>query len=441
MSDAATTVTTAEELVEATRTEGAKVVVDGEISGMPMITLAPGVSLHGGVLRFGARGVRMTTDNTLDDITVLTEDHEAAILNDTSASTLGTLTLRNVITRGQIAILADGQVRSGHVHAEKVHVAGADVRARFDRPHGFGVDALQGAFTLWNRQADPAVELTADLLDIAAGTEEAPVRGSGVFVAGHGDWEGQADGGVVRVGELRTGPVFSDGGIADGTPDLISGGVFVVTGAIVERVESVGEVITFGQNDMVLDNWGVVERWTASAPVTSHGPSGIGFVNFGRIGLLDVRAPIVTTGKGARGFNLYDGSLSEARFDSIATSGDGSVGIQISKPLGTLSVSGSVTTSGGEGLSLVKGVQVVLKAIALSVKHGGIVDSISIGGELATHGDHVATLEVDGTIKQLIVAGGIHANGDGAIGARVVDDGVQLDGLVITSERGEAVAR
>ena len=46
--------------------------------------------------------------------------------------------------------------------------------------------------------------------------------------------------------------------------------------------------------------------------VTSHGPSGIGFVHFGDIGVLRVEAPIETTGLGARGFNVYDGSLNEA---------------------------------------------------------------------------------------------------------------------------------
>jgi hypothetical protein len=40
-------------------------------SGMPMITLRPGVRLHGGRLRFGSNGVRLTADNRLDDITVI----------------------------------------------------------------------------------------------------------------------------------------------------------------------------------------------------------------------------------------------------------------------------------------------------------------------------------------------------------------------------------
>lgn len=191
-----------------------------------------------------------------------------------------------------------------------------------------------------------------------------------------GDWDGKGAGGVLAVSQLRTGEIYTDGGIPAGPPDLISGGVFVISGARVEQVTTAGAVTTYGQNDMVLDNRGTVTTWTATGPVTSHGPSGIGFVNFGDIDLLDVHAPIRTLGKGVRGFNLYDGSLREARFAEIETTGDGSVGIQISMPLGTLHVTGDVATSGGEGLSLVEGVQVPLKAIALSIKPGGDVERI-----------------------------------------------------------------
>lgn len=50
--------------------------------------------------------------------------------------------------------------------------------------------------------------------------------------------------------ELRTAEVETDGGIAAGTPDLIAGAVFVITGATVEKVVSAGAVTTSGQNDM-----------------------------------------------------------------------------------------------------------------------------------------------------------------------------------------------
>ena len=275
--------------------------VDGSLSGMPMITLRPGVTLRGGTLRFGAKGVRLTVDNRIEDVTVLVPDHEVAIGNDTRVPDLGRLTLLNVRTRGQVLLLADGAVRRGHVEVDGLAVASADMRGRPDRPHGFGVDAMQGGFTLWNRQPDPAVRITASLKGIAAGTAESPIRGSGVFVAGHGDRAGGTDGGLVDVDVLRTGSVVTD---------LISGGVFVVSGARVAAVINGGPVTTMGANDMVLDNWGEVGAWTARAPVTSHGPSEIGFVNFGTldvegaIGGLKVRQGITASGVGSDAVRL-----------------------------------------------------------------------------------------------------------------------------------------
>ena len=436
-----TVVSNAAELAEAIRSGAEVIEAKGTLTGSPMITLPPGVTLRGGTLQFGAKGVRLTSDNTLDGVTVLTAEDEIAILNDPSVADLGTLTLRDVTASGQVLLLADDQVRSGHVQIEGLYVRAPDVRGRARRPHGFGVEALQGAVTVWNRQPDPAVTITAELLDISAGTSDTPVRGCGVFVGGHGDWDGKGDGGVLAVSHLRTGEIHTDGGIPAGTPDLISGGVFVISGAEVEQVTTAGAVTTNGQNDMVLDNWGKVTTWTVTAAVTSNGPSGIGFVNFGDIDLLDVQAPIRTTGKGARGFNLYDGSLREARFSSIATTGDGSVGIQISKPLGTLIVAGDVTTTGGEGMSLVKGVQMPLKAIALSIKPGGAVDRIEIGGKLQTSGGNVVTLEIEGTLSALSVVGGVHASGRGSDAAHVNAGAPDLTGIEIKAADGDALVR
>ncbi|MFI6950916.1 hypothetical protein [Streptomyces sp. NPDC050422] len=433
------TVSTAADLVRATQAGVPAIEVNGVVRGMPMVTLAPGVRLRGGVLEFGAKGVRLTRDNILENVTVHCPEHEAAILNDTSVADFGTLALRGVRTTGQVLLLARDAVRSGHVAVADVVVEAADVRGRVQRPHGFGVDALQGGFTLWNQQPDPAVEITAELLGVSAGSAERPVRGSGVFVGGHGDWGGTADGGTVRVSTLRTGEIHTDGGIPAGTPDLISGGVFVISGAVVDHVLNAGPVTTYGQNDMVLDNWGRVRTWTATAPVTSHGPSGIGFVNFGALGSLDVQAPITTHGTGARGFNVYDGSLERASFDSIATTGDGSVGIQVSKELPRLEVRGDLTTSGGIGLSLVRGVQVELAAMALSVKPGGRIGTATVGGRIATTGDRLTTVEIDGELGSLTVTGGIHAAGRGADAVRVGVGDVDLTGIDITATDGQSI--
>jgi hypothetical protein len=149
-------VTTTMELQEALQSGATEIEVRGELADMPMVTLPPGVRLRGGTLRFGAKGVRLTRENVLEDVTVVTEPDEVAILNDTTVADLGTLTLRNVNAVGQVFLLAADNVGAGHVRVEGLTISTADVRGRVDRPRGFGVEALQGAFTLWNRQSDPA---------------------------------------------------------------------------------------------------------------------------------------------------------------------------------------------------------------------------------------------------------------------------------------------
>ena len=431
---------TAAELLDAL-TSADDIHVDGSLSGIPMISLRPGVRLRGGTLRFGAKGVRLTSDNVLEDVTVIVPDWEVAIFNDTSVRDLGRIALRNVRTRGQVLLLADGMISSGHVDVDSLVVASADLRGRPDRQHGFGVDALQGAFTLWNRQSDPSVHITASLTGISAGSADSPIRGSGVFLAGHGDWSGRADGGTVQADLLRTGPIVTDGGIQPGTPDLISAGVYVVSGAEVETVINDGPVTTMGANDMVLDNWGKVGSWTARAPLTSHGPSGIGFVNFGSLELLRVDAPVVTHGAGARGFNLYDGSLASARFQSITTHGDGAVGIQVSRDLPVLDITDSVTTFGGQGTSLVRGEQSQLSAVAVSILPGGRIGRLAAGGSLSTHGDQVVTLDVEGTVEALEVQHGITACGVASDAVRLTGEIPGLTEIAVTAAHGQAIAR
>jgi hypothetical protein len=433
-----TQVSSVAELNEALASGAKEIEISGTLKGMPSVTLPPGVSLRGGALVFGAKGLQLTSDNAIEDLTVRTALHELAIYNDRTVENLGTLRLKNIISYGQVYLSAEGSIRAGRIEADNVHVAEADVRGRADRPTGFGVEALQGAFTLWNRQPDTAVVLTARLENISAGSAEAPVRGSGVFVGGHGDKAGKADGGTVTVELLSTGDVYSDGGIAPGTPDLISGGVFVISGANAAEVVNLGTTTTFGQNDMVLDNWGAVENWTARAKVTSHGPSGIGFVNFGDIGVLRVEAPIETTGLGARGFNVYDGSLNEAVFESITTTGDGSVGVQVSRELPKLTITGSLSTSGGSGESLVKGVLMPLAAVALSVKSSGHIGSVNIGGDVSTEGDGLATVELEGSMDSLAVGGKIVASGSGSTAVRLVgQSGPELGGLRLEAPNGK----
>jgi hypothetical protein len=158
---------------------------------------------------------------------------------------------------------------------------------------------------------------------------------------------------------------------------------------------------------------GVVDRWIADEKITSYGPSGIGFVNFGIVNELKIDAPIETFGRGARGFNVYTGTVNLAEFDRVTTHADGAVGIQISQPIGRLAVRRGIETFGGTGQSLVKGVVVTLSAIGLSVKPGGSAREIDIHGGIKTNGPGVSPIEQHGVIELLRISGGCIAAGGG----------------------------
>ena len=408
-------ISTVDELVAAIKDRTIeRIIVERDLMAVPTIALSPGQSLRGGgektTINFasGLDGLRLSSDNRIHDIHLHASENRRAIFNDTSVDSLGRIELRGLTTIGRVQILARDKVRGGHVDVNGLDIVAADARAESERPHGYGVYVLHGAFTLWNMQPDEGVIISADLVGLSAGRAGAPVRGSGIFVSGAGD-----KGGRLNVRRLETDAVYSDGGIAPGTRDQITGGVFTVYGAYVDVVRNRGPVTTYGVNDMVLDNWGVVERWIAEEKVSSYGPSGIGFVNFGIVHELKVDKPIETFGKGARGFNVYSGTVNLAEFDRVLTHGDGAVGIQISQPIGQLVVHRGIETFGGTGDSLVKGVVMKLSAIALSVKPGGSAREIEIAGGVKTNGAGVAPIEQHGAIETLRLTGGFAANGSG----------------------------
>jgi len=399
-------VTTSEALQAAVRDEDRRVIaIGGTLSGLPSIRLLPGQSLVGGeagaTLAFaaGSDGVQLSEDNEIRDLRIEASPDRRAIFNDTWVDGLGRIRLAAVTAVGQVQILARDKVRAGHVEVDGLDIVAADARAQADRPQGYGVYVIQGAFTLWNMQDDPAVTISARLTGLSAGRPTAPVLGSGIFVSG------MSVGGRLVASLLETGAVYSDGRIPAGTPDQITGGVFTVSNAFVDVVRTLGPVVTYGVNDMVLDNWGTVDRWDAREKLTSYGPSGIGFVNFGVVNELRVHAPIETFGQGARAFNVYDGTVNVAEFDRLVTHADGAVGIQISQPIGRLSVRRGIETFGGTGDSLVKGVVVKLSAIALSVKPGGSAREIEIADGVVVHGKDIAPIEVHGAIGTLRIDG------------------------------------
>lgn len=247
------------------------------------------------------------------------------------------------------------------------------------------------------------------------------------------------------VSRLETGPVFTDGGLADRTSDTITGGVFVGYGTHVDETRNRGPITTYGVNDMVLDNWGAVDSWTAHEPLRSYGRNGVGMVNFGSLGVLRIEAPIETRGPGARGFNVYRldeqsaPTLGEATFDNITTRGDAAVGIQIGQPVGHIIVRGGVRTEGGTGDALVRGAIVRVAAHAISIQPGGRVDRIDAVGPVSSDGADVAAVDVRGEVASMSVRGGIRATGAGADAVTVEGGALDLQETAVQADDGVAV--
>jgi hypothetical protein len=410
-------VNSAEELIRAMHDPSVQTItVAQNLTGVPEIHLPPNKIIRGrpdrpSVLQFmkGTNGLCLTSNNSVSNLMLLTSADFCAIWNDDTVGSLGMLALRSISTIGSVRLLARNAVRSGHVEVEDLDIVAADARSGIEKPHGYGVDVLQSGFTLWNMQPDATVKITANLVGLSAGRPGAAVLGGGIFIAGAGETGGQ-----LAVRRLETNAVYCDGRIEPGTADCISGGVFVLYGARVDSVVTHGPVVTYGPNDMALDNWGAVDHWVSDEKITTYGPSGVGFVNFGQIDQLTINAPIETFGVGARGFNVYTGTIRSAEFDRIVTHGDGAVGVQISRPVGRLIFRRGIETFGAIGQSLVKGVLQDLPATPLSVKPGGSAREIRIFGGLRSHGKGVLPLEQQGSVEDLHIEGGCSPGNAGA---------------------------
>ena len=134
-----TRVSTVAELNEALASGAKEIEISGTLKGMPSITLPQGVALRGGELVFGAKGLQLTSDNTIENLTVRTALHELAIYNDHTVEDLGTLRLRNIISYGQVYLSAEGSIRAGCSSESKP----GGVRRRRSRPRPLTLLASQ----------------------------------------------------------------------------------------------------------------------------------------------------------------------------------------------------------------------------------------------------------------------------------------------------------
>lgn len=132
-------VSTLQELIDAMEDKENEVIhVKGKITGSPSLYLSPGQQLVGdgnSIIEFKERadGIEISRDNTIDGLTFIVEPTRRAIYNKPDEESLGTLSLKNIKTIGQVQIVATGTIRSGHVVAQNVEVIKADTRELQDR--------------------------------------------------------------------------------------------------------------------------------------------------------------------------------------------------------------------------------------------------------------------------------------------------------------------
>lgn len=177
------TVNTIEGLLQAVKNPTTSIIViQGFLADVPGFRLSPRQSLRGSSpelsgLKFrpGGDGLQLTSDNSASSLMLVTAPDRCAIWNDDSVEDMGLLRLGQLKTVGRVRILARNRIRAGHVDVRDLDIVTADSRAATERPKGFGVFVIQGAFTLWNLQSDPGVKITADITGISAGRANAPV--------------------------------------------------------------------------------------------------------------------------------------------------------------------------------------------------------------------------------------------------------------------------
>ncbi|WP_336249270.1 hypothetical protein [Stomatohabitans albus] len=367
----------------------------------------------------GGDGVALTGDNEISGISIQTSPANRAIYIDSPEVDLGTIRLEHLTVTGVVQLLTRAPNKVLSLDLSDIDIVSADARHYPERPMKYGVNVYQGALTIYNFNPEAESRITLHAEHIGVGREKAPVIGSGIFISGFNDTAGP-----VIVDKLTTTGVYSNGMIPTGQPNLITGGIFIVYGVEANEIVSLNEVKTYGTNDMVLDVWGKVKSWVVKENVTSYGASGIGFVNFGDVDYFKSEKTIQTYGLGARGFNQYDGTIKDAYFEQITTVGNGSIGMQFSKPVGNITIGSGIKTLGAKGQTLVKGEIVELNADAISVLHGGLIETLTIDGDVVTSGDHVVSYHVNGGVVQALKLGGkLVASGNGAKPAVIEQDG------------------
>lgn len=278
-------ISTYNDLATALQKRQREIVISRNITSNHTLTLPEGVSLRGipqengelPMLLFeNSDGLGLTANNSLKDLKINTPVDQRAVFTTYSKEDLGSFRLEHLSVQGQVAFIFRIGTQRADLVLKDIDIFSADARHYLEQPQKYGVNVLQGALTIYNMNGDAQSLVNVRAEGITIGRKDAPVAGSGIFIAGAGD-----NGGRTEISRLETKAVYSTRKIPYGVADYITGGVFILNGAHAKEVITDGELVTYDVNDMVTDVWGSVDDWTSNAPIISYDPSGIGFVNFG----------------------------------------------------------------------------------------------------------------------------------------------------------------
>lgn len=433
-------INTVEELVAASQDRTARyLILRNDLTDVPSVRLMPFQSISGEFdgkkIKFqkGAEGFCLSKGNELKNLIIETDPDKRVIYQDQEMESMSTHHLSRLSVQGQISFIVGDKTKKGHIDASFVHVKHAATMQLLDRPNRFGVDMLQGAFTIWNKSENNC-EIDVDISHFSCGGETTPINGSGLVIAGTEEQMGR-----VKVNVLSCGHIYTKGEIGKGVADLVGAGIAICYQTLVRHMNIYGRITCYGGNEMGIYNWGTIERASMTDRIETHGANGCGFINAGNIGKFNFMHDIETFGNGARGFYMFEGVVKEIHFNKVTTHGDAASGIQFDHYIDVMSISEGIEVFGNALNVLFADTVVKASADALSIKHGGTMRLLKVSGSLISHGKEVRTIYNEAAIEKMMVSGKVLATGEKSVALEVINGYFGADNTDFISEQWAAV--
>lgn len=325
-------VATTAEFLKAIQVENQEITLLNSLLIPQSIQLAPGVSITAtreklGFLSFPAGdGIGIQADNTIKNICIQTKADSRAIYLNSLQEDLGTITLKNLRITGQVQILLREHNHSLDLIMDSVDIVSADARLKMEKSIKNQLNMLQGALTIFNCSAFQDSKLTLSMEKISIGRHEAPVIGSGIFIADLNNSPGR-----VQVDLLSHNEIFSNSMIPNSSMQKSSGAICILEGVQVNEIISEGLLTTYGPHDHAIYNEGIIDRWILKEAVRSHGQGASGMINNGKINDFNAEDTFETYGAEASALILKGGHLVKGHFPALASYGKNSVTVFIAK--------------------------------------------------------------------------------------------------------------